>query len=609
MQTYAQFKTSVAAIVQDANSVNFTSAELDTFIPQACREAGRYVPHVVQVSFNVESRQGRATSTSSGNLVDSTASQFLSTDVGKVVYNTYDRTWAVITAYTSATTVALSKDIMAVNEGYRIFNSGCTQPNQIDLSNLDDYLDVERVEYPIGTPRNWSIDGKVMTVKVNYVPNTQIVSGSPSNETEVMVWFKKRHLISQLTDLAGALAGTMGVVGTTSIALSSLQSAGTIETGQEFTISLTRGTYSVTSDATIASNTVVINFYPPLESAVATTTAVNFIGSTLTPTLEPLVAELTAGLASVSKPMSLYQHSFSATTAVGLATTAMTTVAGMISAATTDAAAARTSLLAGTVSIAAMTARLSAATVDIASAIVSLTAGTAAIASMSTGILAAGTATNTSATTYITLANSAVVAATVQIALIDEQIALASSAMTAGYGLLNAIGIGGGAGDYMSQANGDLGVAQGVMANGQTLLQQAAAQLNLASTYYNQANVDLRISSEYAQQSNSYGGNAAQYVNAAHGELSGAREWLSQAAQSHANANGYLNTAGLDLRSAAEKIAESNANLAKAASELAIARSGQTMEGWGRNQLAETRTKLRNLMPTKYMTSKLYPKD
>lgn len=551
VQSYANFKTATLNVVQDASTVNFGSSEMDTFIADACREAGQYVPHIVKVSFTIESRTGTATSTSADNLVDATESQFVAGDVGKEVYNTTTKTWAVITSYSSATTVALSNDIMTLNDTYKIFNSGCSANDEINLVGIDDYQNIESVEYPVGQKRNWSLEGTILTVKIDVVDDSKVVTSGTRTNTEVVVRFKKRHLISQLTDFAGVIAAS-AAVSATSISMSALQSSGTIETGQEFTIANVRGTYTVTSDATIASNTVAVTIYPGLESAIAGTGSVVTIkGSTLTPTLEPLVQKLAAGLAAQSKPMSLYQHAFSATTAVGLTTAALTSVAGLVNAATADANSARTAMLASTVAIAAMTARIAAATADITS-----------------GLLYAATA-----------GTSSIPSATTEIAKIVSEINTASSALTSGYGLVNTIPIGGGAGEFMGQASADMGIAQGRMANGQTWLQKAASELTVANAYFNAGGLELRAASERTQESNA----------------------------NLANAGQYLNSASLDLRAAGEKISEGNASLQKAATELSIVRSGQIMEAWAVNILRDTRSRLKAIggLPS----WKRYPRD
>jgi len=494
MLSYTAFRDSVEATVQDSSNVNFSTTELDTFIAQACREAGRYVPHAVRVSFTIESRFGVASSTSASNLVDATKSQFVSGDVGKVVRNITDNTWAVITTYTSATSVVLSNDIMAANENYEIYNAGCTRTNEVSLVNIDDYLDIEKVEYPIGTNRNWEIDGNTLSIKVDYIPDSRVLTSGVQPETEVLVWFKKRHLISQLTDLLGAVNNAPGyAAGSTSMAVNSLQATGTIEAGQEFTIASTRGTYTVTADASIAGNAATISFFPGLESTVAHTTVITFTGSTLTPTLEPLVIELAAALAAASKPMSLYQHAFTAVTAVALATTAIAAIAARITQAITDIASGRTS--------------------------------------------------NTNAATAITLANA-------EFDLMNPQIDLAVTALSSANGLVNTIPVGGGAAEYMGQASSDVGVGSG---------------------YFNSG-----------------------------------RQYLLEAASDEQNAATLLSAASHEIQAGTAKMQEANASVQKAGMELQISNNGRNIESWSRNQLNDTRAKLRRMVPNKYRTSRAY---
>ena len=66
-------------------------------------------------------RSGVATALSASHLVDTTKNQFATSDVGKTVYNTTDKTTAVITEYTSPSDVTLDTDIMAKDEGYEIY--------------------------------------------------------------------------------------------------------------------------------------------------------------------------------------------------------------------------------------------------------------------------------------------------------------------------------------------------------------------------------------------------------------------------------------------------------------------------------------------------------
>src|SRR4030067_581675 len=138
MLSYTALRDKVESNLQDSGNTNFSTGELDNFISDALREVGQYKPYEVEEVFTIESRTGQATSTSAGNLVDATESQFVSGDVGKVIFNKTDKTWALIKTYTSATTVALSKDIMASGEEYEIYNKGCTSRFQINISDILD---------------------------------------------------------------------------------------------------------------------------------------------------------------------------------------------------------------------------------------------------------------------------------------------------------------------------------------------------------------------------------------------------------------------------------------------------------------------------------------
>jgi len=66
-------------------------------------------------------RSGVATATTADHLIDTTKNQFAAGDVGKIIYNTTDKTTATITGFTSPSDVTLDTDIMAEGEGYEIY--------------------------------------------------------------------------------------------------------------------------------------------------------------------------------------------------------------------------------------------------------------------------------------------------------------------------------------------------------------------------------------------------------------------------------------------------------------------------------------------------------
>jgi len=69
----------------------------------------------------VGSKSGTATSTSAFHLVDATSPPFLATDVGRIVKNTTDTTYATITVFNSTSDVTLDNDIMASGEAYTVY--------------------------------------------------------------------------------------------------------------------------------------------------------------------------------------------------------------------------------------------------------------------------------------------------------------------------------------------------------------------------------------------------------------------------------------------------------------------------------------------------------
>jgi len=298
--THTEIRDFIESSLRDSSNTYFSTTELDNDIIQELREIAYYKKHLVRVTYQLESRTGEATSTSSGNLVDATNDQFLSSDVGKRVYNKTDETWADITSYTDAETVGLSHDIMASGESYEIYNKGCWKNNQINIEDVEDYECVDRVEFPIGKQRNFTIHrNNILEIQIDFDPEDSADTGS---KIDVYVWFAKRHKVSQLTDFAGAVNNASGYSkGDTSMALDGLQASGTIEEDQEFTLENRSQIYTVTADATISSNAATISFYPGLDGDVDDDTVVNFVQSTLSRKLEMLLVELVVGKALMNE--------------------------------------------------------------------------------------------------------------------------------------------------------------------------------------------------------------------------------------------------------------------------------------------------------------------
>lgn len=292
----------VQAELQDTGTV-YTDTFVAIQLEDAIREVSDYSPYEMMEVFEIESRTGTADEDKTNALVDDANAQFLETDVGKVIYNTTDKTWAVVTAWVDFGELTLSKDIMEDgDEAYAMFNKGCSNEYQINIEDVTDYIDPPKhgvtrgyVEYPIGEKRNFTIEGDILTIAVDNVDD----SADSDADVEVYVWFKKIHRVSQLTDLVGSVSGTVLAAAKT-FTIADLSGTEEVADNILFTVAGVRGTYRITTDATLTDGGGTIVFWPGLESAPADGAIVTIIGSTLNTRLERLVVELTAARSLIS---------------------------------------------------------------------------------------------------------------------------------------------------------------------------------------------------------------------------------------------------------------------------------------------------------------------
>ena len=305
MRDYLAMTTLITQKLQSAGTADFSVSEVDNQIEEGLKELAEYQPHIVPVAFKIESRYGTASTTSTDNLIDTAKGQFITADATdeKVVHNTLDNTWAVVLSVASTAEIGLSRNIFIKDESYRIYNKRCWNKKQIFIGDIGNY-EIDSVEYPLNNKRNWRLlDGNnVLEMKVDTVEDSNAGSTiTTSPNVDVLVRFNKPHVLSQLTDWAGKFAAT-AAAGATTLSGSSLQTAGTIEVGEEFNVENHKSTYIVTTEATIAANTAVITFYPPLESAVASTAwTFTFVKSSLLPSQENIFADLVAARLSINK--------------------------------------------------------------------------------------------------------------------------------------------------------------------------------------------------------------------------------------------------------------------------------------------------------------------
>jgi len=318
-ETYSSLRDLIESKLQDSSNAKFSTAELDLVMTEGLREIAKYHPYIYRAEYNLENRSGTATATTTGALVDSTESQFLSTDVGKTIYNIKDRTWAIVTAYVSTSQLTISNDIMASGEGYIIFNEGCRSKFDINLaspqqpdgalgSRLIDYLYIDNIEWPILQeppsilrPGDWEMrERNILHLKKGPPPDD---TSQTDAQDEVWIYFAIQHRLSQLTTLLGKVNNNGGyAAGSVSMNVDDLQSSGTMQKGQLFTIDNCRGIYITDYQRTISGNALApMTFWPPLSDAVDDDATIRFVSNTLDYQLEGIFADLCAGKAAISK--------------------------------------------------------------------------------------------------------------------------------------------------------------------------------------------------------------------------------------------------------------------------------------------------------------------
>jgi len=302
MRTYAETQTLILQRLQDTGLATYDATELGYWFEECLkdREFNKAFPHIVPVVFQIESRKGSDTAGTGSSLTDTTKSQFVAGDATgeKVVHNTKDDTWAVILANSSTSVNTLSADIMASGESYEIYNKRCWNNKQIYIGDVNDYLWIESVEYPIGTRRNWMVYGEVLEIDVDSVKDSDSTLGTLA-KIDVIVRFAKPHRLNQLTDWAGEVVGA-AIKGATTVDIDGMGSTEIIERGDEFYLENKRYTYTITTEVTTSANAATIVFYPGLEDATVDDDDITFVKSTLSPDGEEIFAELVTARAMQS---------------------------------------------------------------------------------------------------------------------------------------------------------------------------------------------------------------------------------------------------------------------------------------------------------------------
>ena len=303
MLTYAEIQDRVEQQLQDASAATYTTTMTNMWMEEALKEFSQYDPHIVPVVFQIESRFGNDTAGTASSLTDTTKSQFLAADATdeKVIHNTNDDTWAVVTTYTSTSVLVLSKDIMDSGESYEMYNKRCWNERQIYIGDVTDYLWIDSVEYPIGTKRSWKVYGDVLEIMVNSVGDSNSTL-DPLNQVDVLVRFAKPHKLCQLTDLDGVVH-TEGAKAAKTLQIKTFTDAQIVEEGDELYIANHRSLYTVTTGVTLATQASTgsqISIFPGLEAVAPADDAITFTKSTLKPQHEAMFCRMVAARAILS---------------------------------------------------------------------------------------------------------------------------------------------------------------------------------------------------------------------------------------------------------------------------------------------------------------------
>jgi hypothetical protein len=196
MRTLSAIRATVRQVLRDefvSSDEDYTweDDELDLIISSFLVEISRPRPYQVKETVYAVNKSGTATSTLANHLVDTSAS-FVAGDVGKTVYNTTDKSTAIITVRNSASDVTLDTDIMTSGEDYEIYCAGGTNPRDIYIGDITGLLSVDEVEYPTRRRpknlRNFDIFGDVLTIDVG---------SAPDDGDEVFVYCYKVHTLTE----------------------------------------------------------------------------------------------------------------------------------------------------------------------------------------------------------------------------------------------------------------------------------------------------------------------------------------------------------------------------------------------------------------------------
>ncbi len=336
--TFVQLRDDIEEALEDSSNVLYTAATLDTKMEEVLRDLSLRRPLMQTLTFEFETRTGSTSTTTSGALVDSGEAQFRASDVGKVVYNDSTDDYAIVTAFVSTSQLTISSDIFTTTgDRYDMFNENCRHYRELFIGDVLDGVGadsgVRHVFYPLrrNPTRERSYtdlgDGR-LDIDIGFRPDDSSIAHA---NLKVDVTFARRHQVSQLTDLAGALSAGASA-GDTSIAVDGFNGSEVVAEDQEFTVAGLRGKYRVTDTGgvTLSTGAGTLTIFPALESDVANNDVVTMLGSSLTRDLERHFVHLVAAEAQISVATRFLRYADEGATEIAQGVTTLDTARALI---------------------------------------------------------------------------------------------------------------------------------------------------------------------------------------------------------------------------------------------------------------------------------------
>lgn len=634
-KTRAEVINQAELILQDSGNAIFAAADLGTFLDDALSEVSEFVPLMVKETAHAQNGSLEVDISSITDLVRVDKVEWPIDQIPKQYRNF--RVWGDYLSlelktppYASACDVSHENDTSDDLTGTVTFTADSTA---ITGSGTAFLSEIEVGDYISKSgSSNWY---KVIAIASNTVLTvghhvlTEDNGTDSANSTEwwdsrIYLHCAKKHRLNPMTDLVGAVNNALGYAeGIKSMAINGLQSSGTIYKNTTFKITGIDGIYTVTADATIATNAATISFYPGLAAAVANATVVTFETSTLTPELERLVAEATAARAAQAWVGAGRTALNSAVTAAGNAATHLGTVAARVLQAVqdintgrTEANKAATIITAAGTAIGKVDARLTQVITDIGSARTDAGNIAAIITAAQTpitailAIIARAILDINSGRTEAAKVAAIIGTASTALDKMDAQLTLAQSALTTGDDLINTIPIGDQPETDWAQYSGQwVNAANGRFAEANANFTEAAREEANANSFANLAMAELRVAQEKINEAQvnfakvrAEESAASTYINVGIGELrlaqgriQEANANLAQAAADDASARTYYANAASELSAGREYIQLSQGYLSESVGRINISRAFMSYQAWAANLLAEVRADLRRL--------------